>query len=103
VPCSNTGVLGKRPEVRWRIQPRDLDELVTGQRRLLASALARVRPGGRVVYCTCSIEPEENEQVVQSVLRRTPDARLQTMRFYHPGRPSDGGYQALIVRKNSGG
>ncbi|NOX53890.1 MAG: hypothetical protein GXP27_05520 [Planctomycetes bacterium] len=101
VPCSNTGVLGKRPEARWRIQPRDLEELAAVQRKLLAIALARVRPGGRVVYCTCSIEPEENENVVQAVLRRVPGVRLETMRFHHPGRPSDGGYQALLIREDS--
>ena len=65
VPCSNTGVLGRRPEVRWRLKPKEFEYLVRLQTRLLIEALTRVKPGGAVVYSTCSIEPEENEGVVQ--------------------------------------
>ena len=64
VPCSNTGVLGKRPEARWRIKAGDLPLFAESQARLLAAALLRVRPGGRCVYSTCSVEPEENAGVV---------------------------------------
>ena len=68
VPCSNTGVLGRRPEARWRLTPRDFDRLVPLQTRLLIQACERVRWGGAVVYSTCSIEPEENLAVVRGVL-----------------------------------
>lgn len=95
-PCSNTGVLGKRPDVRWRIAPADLDELPQLQAKLLRRAIAAVRPGGRIVYSTCSIEPEENEAVVQSVLADEPSVQLVEERRHLPGQPGDGGYQSLL-------
>jgi 16S rRNA (cytosine967-C5)-methyltransferase len=95
-PCSNTGVLHRRPEVRWRIQPYDLGELVSLQRRLLHAALDRVKPGGRLVYSTCSMEPEENEQVVETVLRQRHDSTLVAAHEYRSGSSGDGGYQALL-------
>jgi 16S rRNA (cytosine967-C5)-methyltransferase len=91
-------VLGKRPEARWRIQPRDLVELPALQQRLLGDACRRVKPGGRVVYSTCSIEPEENVQVVRAVIGRFSDIVLAAEHHHTPGRPADGGYQALLVR-----
>src|SRR5947209_3016944 len=60
VPCSNTGVLGRRPEARWRLKPGDFRHLTRLQANLLVKACERVRAGGVVVYSTCSIEPEEN-------------------------------------------
>lgn len=98
VPCSNTGVLGKRPEVRWRVLPRDLKELATIQRRLLREALFAVKPSGRVVYSTCSIEPEENGDIVRAVLSEYRDFTLVSERLSLPGEPSDGGYIALLQR-----
>jgi len=98
VPCSNTGVLGKRPEARWRLTPHDFKELPFKQGRLLSLALDRVRPGGRVVYSTCSIEPEENEAVVQAATAGREDVSVAETKSHHPGDPSDGGYQALIVK-----
>ena len=96
VPCSNTGVLGKRPEARWRITPYDLAELPKLQRKLLNLALDRVRPGGRVVYSTCSIEPVENRQVIDHCLENRPNVSLAEERHHVPGQPADGGYQALL-------
>ena len=96
VPCSNTGVLGKRPEARWRITPYDLSELPKLQKKLLNLALDRVRPGGRVVYSTCSIEPVENQKLVQQCLETRPNVTLVTERIHTPGQPADGGYQALL-------
>ena len=99
VPCSNTGVLGKRPEARWRIQPKDLQELPELQERLLLAVSQRLKPGGRIVYSTCSIEPEENRQVVESVLAQSPQLQLSQEFEYRPGQPADGGYQALLTSR----
>jgi len=99
VPCSNTGVLGKRPEARWRITPADLNDLPAKQARLLMLALDRVRSGGRVVYSTCSIEPEENEQVVQSVLGARDDVAVLESHLHLPGQPGDGGFQVVVERR----
>jgi 16S rRNA (cytosine967-C5)-methyltransferase len=68
VPCSGTGTLGRNPEIRHRLRPEDLARHAERQRAILSAALRATRPGGRVVYSTCSIEPEENEQVVAGVL-----------------------------------
>jgi 16S rRNA (cytosine967-C5)-methyltransferase len=101
VPCSNTGVLGRRPEVRWRLRPADLPHLVRLQTTLLRQACDRVRPGGAIVYSTCSIEPEENQGVVRAVLEGTPDLTLEAESESAPGRPADGGYWARLRRSNS--
>ncbi|SRR5579883_359403 len=96
VPCSNTGVLGKRPEARWRLRPGDLQHLVDLQTRLLRLAMERIRPGGVVVYSTCSIEPEENRQVVENSLEENPNVRLEATADAIPGRPADGGFWARL-------
>jgi 16S rRNA (cytosine967-C5)-methyltransferase len=69
VPCSGTGTLGRNPEIRHHLRPSDLSRQARRQRELLAASLKRLRPGGRLVYSTCSLEPEENEAVVAEVLR----------------------------------
>jgi 16S rRNA (cytosine967-C5)-methyltransferase len=79
VPCSGTGTLGRNPEIRHRLRPEDLARHAERQRAILAAALRAVRPGGRVVYSTCSLEPEENEQVVAAVLAANPNARLLSL------------------------
>ncbi len=62
-PCSGTGTLRRHPEIRWRIQPTDIDELSAKQKRILARAAEMVRPGGMLLYSTCSLETDENEGV----------------------------------------
>ena len=76
VPCSGTGTLGRNPEIRHRLCLEDLARQAERQRDLLAAALRAIRPGGRVVYSTCSLEPEENEQIVAAVLGASPNARM---------------------------
>lgn len=66
-PCSNTGVMRRRPDLRWRLEEKEIARLAGVQRALLATARQFVKPGGVLVYSTCSLEPEENEQVVAPV------------------------------------
>lgn len=96
VPCSNTGVLGRRPEVRWRIRPGEFEYLIRLQTRLLLQAVERVRSGGAVVYSTCSIEPDENGGVVRAVLKAVGGLTLEAEHVSVPGMPSDGGYWARL-------
>lgn len=79
-PCSGTGTLARNPEIKWRSQARDLPRLAATQAKMLRSALRVLAPGGRLVYATCSLEPEENEQVVEAVLTTTRDARVMDAR-----------------------
>lgn len=75
-PCSGTGTLGRNPEIRHRLQFADLARQAARQKAMLQSALGAVRAGGYLLYSTCSLEPEENEQVVGSVLSESKNARL---------------------------
>jgi 16S rRNA (cytosine967-C5)-methyltransferase len=71
VPCSGTGTLSRNPEIKWRLVPDDLQDLHNRQVAILESGLAHLEPGGRLVYSTCSLEPEENEQVIEQVVLRS--------------------------------
>ena len=103
-PCSNTGVLGARPGARWRWGPasnRSLDEL---QVALLEQAAPVVRPGGRLVWSTCSLEPRENEQRVAHFLEDHAEWSLEKEVSTSPALPGeagpvDGGYAALLVAR----
>ena len=75
VPCSGTGTLARNPEIKWRLEPRDLAQLQQRQIAILRSALAQVASGGRLIYSTCSLEKEENEDVVEEVLTDNPSFR----------------------------
>lgn len=78
-PCSGTGTLGRNPEIRHRLRLEDFARHAERQRELLRAAIRCVRPGGRVVYSTCSLEPEENDHVVSAVLAENRNARLLSM------------------------
>ena len=125
VPCSGTGTLGRNPEIRLRLEAADLSRQAARQRALLSAAMQRVAVGGRLVYSTCSLEPEECEAVVTSVLaaagegwRQVPvgallerlgavqglvqrpekverEGQLRTLPGVHPG---DGFYAAVLER-----
>jgi 16S rRNA (cytosine967-C5)-methyltransferase len=68
VPCSGTGTLARNPEIKWHLSPNDLLDLQQRQIAILRSALTQVAPGGRLVYSTCSLEKEENENIVEQAL-----------------------------------
>lgn len=88
-PCSGTGTLGRNPEIKWRLRPEDLARHAERQRAILRNALNWLAPGGRLVYSTCSLEPEENEQVAGEFTR--------DWRYRIPGQdPGDGFFAAVI-------
>jgi 16S rRNA (cytosine967-C5)-methyltransferase len=74
-PCSGTGTLARHPEIRWRLRPEQLSEFHQLQAGILASAIKQLAPGGRLVYSTCSMEPEENEDVVSETLASAPSIK----------------------------
>ena len=96
VPCTNTGVLSRRPEARWRLTPDDFDELGQIQSQLLTAACQRVKSGGRVVYSTCSIDPSENQAIARNVCQQLSNVAIETEQTHTPGQPADGAYQALL-------
>jgi 16S rRNA (cytosine967-C5)-methyltransferase len=75
-PCSGTGTLARNPEIKWRLRPRDLNRLAEAQVKMLKNALGSLSSAGRLVYATCSLEPEENEGVVERVLEELPNYQL---------------------------
>jgi 16S rRNA (cytosine967-C5)-methyltransferase len=104
-PCSGTGTLGRNPEIKWRVQPGDFTPFRNRQMRILTSALAQLKRGGRLVYATCSLEKEENEDVVQGVLQECGGrAKLLKEQWRLPGRePGDGFYAAVITSSDQTG
>ncbi|MHC4394935.1 MAG: RsmB/NOP family class I SAM-dependent RNA methyltransferase [Planctomycetota bacterium] len=102
VPCSNTGVLAKRPEVRYRIKPKAIIELTKIQSRLLDTAADMIRPQGKICYSTCSIQKCENSERVRQFLNKNPDFKLQSEQLILPSAAEpdhDGGYVAIIAAK----
>ena len=77
-PCSNTGVLAKRPEVRYRLTPASIKNLTKIQFDLLETAKKKLKPTGRIVYSTCSIESEENRLLISDFLHKNPDFTLRS-------------------------
>lgn len=76
VPCSGTGTLARNPEIKWKLKPEDLKDLQTRQTAILQAAMRQVAPGGRLVYSTCSLEREENTEVVERALEADPSFQL---------------------------
>ena len=80
VPCSGTGTLARNPEIKWQLKASDLVDLHARQVAILRAALGQLSPGGRAVYSTCSLEREENEAVIEEVLRNSPEYHLRDSR-----------------------
>jgi len=104
VPCSNTGVLPRRAEAMHRFSPRSLESLVQLQRRILEEHLPLLRPGGSILYATCSLEPEENERQAEWLSARVEASAPRSERRMPaglPGQPStgyrDGAFAALLT------
>jgi len=98
VPCSNTGVIRRRVDVRWRLQTQHLDALLATQRKILENAVPCLKPGGRIIYSTCSIEADENAGQIERFLADHPEFKLAGSRQILPFRDgTDGAYAARLV------
>ncbi len=98
VPCSNTGVMRRRLDARWRLRAEDIVNLTEIQETILKNALPCLKPSGRLVYSTCSIEPEENHDLVTRILEDMPEWKLDAEKQALPFRDhSDGAYAARIT------
>jgi 16S rRNA (cytosine967-C5)-methyltransferase len=89
-PCSGTGTLGRNPEIKWRIDLEQILKFPVLQKVMLTNALACLKPGGRLVYSTCSLEREENEDVVSS-------CEVKQMHMRLPGRDRGDGFFAAVI------
>lgn len=88
-PCSSTGTIRRHPDVPWTKKPGDIDGLASLQTRMLDRAATLTRPHGRIVYCTCSLEPEEGEQQIAAFLRRNPDFKRDSIDPEREGIPPE--------------
>lgn len=99
-PCSNTGVLRRRVDLRWRLSAAEITRLAAVQARLLTAAGEFVAPGGVLVYSTCSLEPEENERVAERFQKSYPHFALAATRATFPPRDNlDGAFVARFCRR----
>jgi len=105
VPCSNTGVLARRVEARYRIDPQAVESLTETQGKLLRATAAMVKPHGRICYSTCSIQKDENSKIVADFLRKDRTFSLEIEKLTLPsadGFDHDGGYTAILIKKSKG-
>lgn len=98
VPCSGSGAWRRQPEAKWRLTPERLGELVAIQAAILGACAALLRPGGRLVYMTCSLLRAENDDQVQSLLRSDDRLRLEHSRAFSPLEGGDGLFMASFSR-----
>ncbi len=100
-PCSNTGVMRRRVELRWRVRPEEINRMHRTQLELLGEAARQLKPGGTLIYSTCSLEPEENRQVVDKFLDSSAEFKLESEREVRPFADAvDGAYVARLVRRS---
>jgi 16S rRNA (cytosine967-C5)-methyltransferase len=100
-PCSGTGTLSRNPEIKWRVQERDFARFGEIQSRIVLEGLRVLAPQGKLLYATCSLECEENEDVIAAVLQLRPDFHLESESWRLPGREEgDGFYAAVLAPRN---
>ena len=99
VPCSNTGVMRRRVDVRWRLKPEEFTAIAAVQLQLIKAVMPLLKRGGTLVYSTCSLDVEENERVVEAALKEVPGLSLVESRQVLPQRDGiDGAYAAKLVQ-----
>jgi 16S rRNA (cytosine967-C5)-methyltransferase len=96
-PCSGTGTLARNPEIKWRVQTQDFARFQGKQSLILSQAVQFLAPGGRLLYATCSLEPEENQEVVHGVLQMRSDLRCERELWRLPGRDEGDGFYAAVL------
>ena len=100
-PCSGTGTLRRNPEIRWRLANEDVSDFAAAQKQFLHNAAEVLKPGGRLVYSTCSVEREENEEVAKHFLDSHPNfTQLQTRRTWPHREGSDGFFMAVLENRS---
>lgn len=99
VPCSNTGVLRRRPDARWRWTTKRMKKLCETQAQLLESALALLAPGGRIIYSTCSLEPEENRKQITAFRKVHPEVACTGVEERIPTRSQTDGVFACALER----
>ena len=99
VPCSGTGVIRREPDTKWKLDQLALDEVIELQREILGDYAAMVKPGGTMVYATCSILKSENENQVEWFLNNNSDFKLESEKRINPGKLSDGFYMARLIKQ----
>jgi 16S rRNA (cytosine967-C5)-methyltransferase len=98
-PCSGTGTLGRNPEIKWRLRERDLARFAEKQLAIARQAARLLAPGGKLVYATCSLEREENEEVVRALLEEEPSLRREREIWRIPGREEGDGFFAAVLTR----
>lgn len=98
-PCSGTGTLARNPEITWRLRPADLIDLQRRQVRILGNAMEALAPGGALIYSTCSLESEENQDVVEAAIGSRPDWQAERVLSTVPGRDPGDGFQAWRMER----
>jgi 16S rRNA (cytosine967-C5)-methyltransferase len=99
-PCSGLGTLARHPDARWRMTPKAIQDLLPQQQALLDGLIPLLAPGGRFVYATCTMHPEENGQQIADLLSRCPGLTLQReqQRWPDDNEGGDGFYSAVLQR-----
>ena len=96
-PCSGTGTLGRNPEIKWRVQEQDFGKFGSKQLAILGEAVRLLGAGGKLLYATCSLEREENEDLIRESLRLWPDLRCEREMWRVPGRDEGDGFYAALL------
>ena len=101
-PCSGLGTLARHADARWRVQPAAIEELVVLQTRLLEALLPLLRPGGRLVYATCTVHPRENTERIEALLAAHPGWRCLRQQQWWPGQGEGDGFYVAVLEAPQG-
>jgi len=99
-PCSGTGTLGRNPEIKWRLKETDLPRFAEKQLRIARQAARLLASGGKLVYATCSLEQEENEEIIRALLKEEPELLYEREIWRIPGRDEGDGFFAAVLAKD---